>query len=284
MRYPRLTAARPLARIILAALLGGLLFTSAAHVRAQTGGMTITYPAGYNLVAFPPNTDISSIVNPLYTMQPGDTDYETIQPGQGTTSGFGYWAYFPTSGQITLDAGNDNLYSVLAPANQYVMVGNPSGIDSAVVNGATVVYTYDPTNGYTQSALLQPGQGAWALSTSGGPITVQASPAASPPPPAGSRPPAGRFYGAVTLHGQPAPGGTTVVANSTSGATCGQTTVGAAPATGSNYALDINGSDASCTTSGSALTFTVGGSSASPSAAATVPDVSGAIHIDLTAP
>jgi len=245
MRFSRLGVARHAARTTLAVMLGGLLLAGGAHVRAQTGGNTVTYQAGYNLVAFPPNTDISSITTPLYTMQPGDTEYETIQPGQGTQSGFGYWAYFSSSGQITLDAGTSNVYSVIAPSGQYIMVGNPSGTQTALVTGADVVYTYDPTNSanpYNASPLLQPGQGAWVYSASGGPIVVQPG-NASAPPPAGSRPPSARFYGAVTVHGAAASSGATVTATSSSGATCGQTTVGAPPATGSNYALDLIGTD-----------------------------------------
>ena len=283
MRFLRLSAARLVSIMSLSVLLGSLLLVGAVRVRADAGN-SVTYAAGWNLVAFPPNTDVSKITAPLYTMQPGDTDYETIPVSQGTVSGFGYWAYFGASTQITLDAGSANLYSVLAPPNQYIMVGNPSGTQSSVVTGANVVYTYDPTNGYVQSPVLPPGQGAWVLSTDGGPVMVQPGASGSGGPPAGAQPPAGRFFGSVTSGGQPAAGGTAIIAQSSNGATCGQSTVGAAPATGSNYALDLTGTDASCSTAGSTLTFTVGGSPANGSDPATVPDVSGAVHVDLTVP
>ncbi|HTE83363.1 MAG TPA: hypothetical protein VK821_01360, partial [Dehalococcoidia bacterium] len=245
-------------------------------------GNSVTFAAGWNLVAFPQNTDLSKVTSSLFTMQPGDTDYETVDPTQGTQTGFGYWAYFASSTAVTLDAGG-SFYATIAPAGSYIMVGNPSGITAAVVSGADLVYTYDPVAGYNQSPLLNPGQGAWVLSNNGGPITVSATQASTGPPP-GAQPPSGRFYGAVTAQGAPAAAGTTVTAAAASGAACGSTTVGAAPASGSNYALDLTGSDPGCSTAGSALTFSVGGAVAAVVGTSTVPDVSGAVKADLAAP
>jgi hypothetical protein len=99
-----------------------------------------------------------------------------------------------------------------------------------------------------------------------------------------SNPPSARFYGAVTVQGQPATDGTTVTALSSSGATCGTVSVGTAPAADSSYVLDDNGSDPTCSTPGSTLTFMIGSDNASTSAAATVPDGSGAVHVDLSDP
>jgi hypothetical protein len=284
MRSLRMIGARPLP-FLLAMLVGALLIVKAPLASAQTPatanpGNSVTYAVGWNLVAFPPLTNLSNVTGPIYTMQAGDTDYESIDPTQGTVSGIGYWAYFTSSTSVTLDTGN-TFYATLAPAGSYIMVGNPSGVDSAVVSGADAVFTYDPVNGYNQTPILNPGQGAWVLSNAGGPITVTAT-ATSGAAPAGAQPPAGRFYGSVS--GSSAAPGATVIATSTSGATCGSTTIGAAPATGSNYALDLTGSDPGCTTAGAQLAFSVGGATATVSGSSTVPDVSGAVRADLTTP
>jgi hypothetical protein len=257
----------------------------APTVTTNSGGATVTFAAGWNLVALPPDTDLTNIPSPLYTWAPTDTDYETIDPSSGTSFGYGYWAYFTSSTQITLGSGQNNFFAVIAPAATYFMVGDPSGTESAIVTGADVVYTYDPVAGqYGTSDIILPGQGAWVYSTNGGPITVTPMPNVVEPPQTSSQPPAGRFYGSVTVSGAPASGGTTVTATSSSGATCGSSTVGAAPASGSNYSLDLTGSDPSCTTPGSTLTFTVGGSTATVSGQATVPDVPGAVQANLSVP
>jgi hypothetical protein len=286
MRSLRMIGARPLP-LMLAVLAGALLIVRAPLASAQTPttatpGNSVTFATGWNLVAFPQLTDLSKVTGPMYTMQAGDTDYESIDPTQGTQTGYGYWAYFTTSTSVTLDTGG-TFYATLAPAGSYIMVGNPSGTSSAVVSGADTVYTYDPVNGYNQTPILNPGQGAWVLSNAGGPITVTAT-STSGAAPAGAQPPAGRFYGSVSAQGGAASSGTTVTATSTSGATCGATTVGAAPATGSNYALDLTGADPGCTTAGAQLNFSVGGATATVSGSSTVPDVSGAVRADLTAP
>jgi hypothetical protein len=280
---------RPAATLMLAALMCGLLFLGGPAARAQTpttssGGTTVTYAAGWNLVALPPSTDLSKIKSSLFTIQPGDTDYETIDPKQGTQSGFGYWAYFAASTSMTLSAGSGDFYAVLAPAGQYIMVGNPSGTSTAIVSGADAVNTYDPVAGYGTSPLLNPGQGAWVLSDAGGPITVTITSAPAAAPPSGSQPPAARFYGSVSSNGAATSAGTTVSAAAASGASCGSTTVGAAPATGSNYALDLTGSDPGCSAAGSPLTFSVGGAVTTVSGQSTVPDVSGAVRADLSTP
>jgi hypothetical protein len=220
-------------------------------------------------------------------MQPGDTDYETIDPTNGTSSGFGYWAYFTDPAQVTLGSGRNDFFALLAPPGQYIMLGNPSGTEPALVTGADVVYTYDPSAGYTEyttSALLNPGQGAWVYSSSGNVITVTPTASATGSAPAGTQPPSARFYGSVTVNGSPASSGTAVTATSSSGASCGSTTVGAPPATGSNYALDVTGSDTGCTTPGSTLSFSVGSSNATVSGAATIPAVSGAVQANLSVP
>jgi hypothetical protein len=52
------------------------------------------------------------------------------------------------------------------------MIGNP-GNTVATVSGADVVLVYNPANSqYTQTTQLLPGQGGWAGSVRGGPVTI----------------------------------------------------------------------------------------------------------------
>lgn len=288
MRFSRFSAARLAAGLIVVLVAGGFFLAGGSGLQAQSTGSTVTYQPGWNLVALPPGTVLTGADGPLYTYQAGDTNYETVQQGQATTSAYGYWAYFTTATTETLAAGSNAAATVTAPAGQYIMVGNPSGSQSASVSGADIVYGFDTAaNNYAVTTTLAPGQGAWVYSASGGTITITPSTSSSTTtanqPPSGAQPPAARFYGAVTVSGQPATSGIAITATAADGATCGTTTAGAAPATGSsNYALDITGSDSGCTTPGSTISFNVGGTAATPSTSATIPDVSGAVHVDLS--
>ena len=161
---------------------------SAKQVDGQTppGGQTVTYNAGWNLVAFPPGTDTTRVQGPLYTLQPGDTAYETVQPGGNTQSCVGYWAYFPTTTRVALGAGDTASCSITVPAGQWAMLGNPSGAGGGGVSGAEAVYAYDPAGGYQSRlyAQLSPGQGAWVFSARGGTITITPTePGLGPRPP-----------------------------------------------------------------------------------------------------
>ena len=64
-------------------------------------------------------------------------------------------------------------------SGQWILIGDPSGALGATVTGASAVYTYDPTNGYQQASMLQPGQGAWALGSGSGSITITPQTAAA---------------------------------------------------------------------------------------------------------
>jgi hypothetical protein len=163
-----------------------------APVHAQAAGAPRSYPAGWNLVALPPGTVLPP-ATPLYTLQPGDTTYEQGGTGQSTISGFGYWANLPAAGSggysraITLAAGSSTPYSIPVPGGQWVLVGDPSGILAASVQGSDATYTFDPVHGYQLATTLQPGQGAWVMSAAGGVVTIaprQAAAAVQPTTPA----------------------------------------------------------------------------------------------------
>lgn len=138
---------------------------------AGSGAPVAAFAAGWNLIAAPPGTDLAGADGPLYTLQPGESTYETAVAG-ATTAGFGYWAFFSGPTSAALGAGAGTAYSVRAPAGQYIMIGDPSGTVPAQVSGADAVYVYDAAAGYQQTARLNPGQGAFAISLRGGTITV----------------------------------------------------------------------------------------------------------------
>jgi len=104
---------------------------------------------------------------------------------------------------------------------------------------------------------------------SSGVISIQVLPSFDGPPP-----PAARFYGSLKGINS---GSTTVSAVGSNGATCGSASVSAA-----TYALDITGTDATCTSSGATVHFLINGKTAS--AKAEIPPVSAAVHTDLATP
>lgn len=168
-----------------------------ARAQAPSAGMSVTYPAGWSLAAFPANTDLAGAVGPLYTLLPFDSAYTPVQLSDVTKASVcsaflaprcepplptcvvscGFWAYFPAPTRITLTSGNPGYpsYRVSVPAGQWLMVGDPSSTAPASVSGADAVYVYDPASGYHTSTTLQPGQGAWAYSAAGALVSVTPS-------------------------------------------------------------------------------------------------------------
>jgi hypothetical protein len=129
-------------------------------------GSSVFYPAGWNLVAGPAGTVVAGASGPLFTLQRGDTTYETLASGSALQPGLGYWALFnaPTSLALPVAAFGSIVRSV--PPGQTVLIGNPFGV-TATVSGAGALYTYDSVRGYQRGGTLQPGQGAWATSATG---------------------------------------------------------------------------------------------------------------------
>jgi hypothetical protein len=123
------------------------------------------------MVAGPPGIGLSGYVGPLYTYQPGDTDYEILGADEPLVPSEGYWAYFGGTGYQMLPVSGSRSLTLNLPALQWVMIGNSRGT-SATVTGADVVYAYAPTTGYIATSTLSPGQGAWAFSSIGGFITI----------------------------------------------------------------------------------------------------------------
>jgi hypothetical protein len=143
---------------------------------AGTGGMTVTYKAGYNMVGGPRGTSFSAATGPLYTILSTDTTYRTLPSSQTAYDGYGYWAYFPQDTTVHLNGTGGTFYSALATPGQWFMVGNANGTSPMKVLGADSVFTYDPQSGKYQAATtLQPGQAAWVKPDKGGLIAVYAT-------------------------------------------------------------------------------------------------------------
>ncbi len=160
-----------------------LLLPRIWHATAQTA---VTYTPGWNLVAGPSGSHLNGAVDPIYTLQPADTDYESFPADTALVGGQGYWAYFPNGGGIDFAPGT-RTYSVRPPAHQFVMVGNPSATGDATVGGAEAVYLYSPSSGYQLTSVIPAGQGAWAaglatITLTAAPPPTPASPTPSPSP------------------------------------------------------------------------------------------------------
>jgi hypothetical protein len=140
------------------AVLAALLFVGfhgTQHVFA------ITYAAGWNLVAGPEGSRLTGASGSIFTMQPGDTDYESFPADSPLHGGYGYWAFFPSGGSITLTGGS-NTFSVASIPGQFIIVGNPSQA-VVTISGADTAFTYTPAGGYQNATAIPPGQGAWVM-------------------------------------------------------------------------------------------------------------------------
>jgi hypothetical protein len=145
-----------------------LLLTSTGSSGASNA---ITYHAGWNIVGAPEGTRYAGADGPLFTLQPGDQEYEVLPAGTPALGAQGYWAYFPVARTVQMPDGVQFL-TVELPPGQWVLVGNPSGARTSPVSGADALFTWDPGRGYRAAASLLPGQGAWAYSQAGGLLTI----------------------------------------------------------------------------------------------------------------
>jgi hypothetical protein len=142
------------------------------------GGGTATYPPGWNIVGVPDGT-----VFPVDTWiwEPRRGQYSRVPAGAPLSSGRGYWAYFTATQSVPLAAGGPSEVRTVAPAGDWVLIGDPSAASGATIAGADAVYSYDPATGvYNLANSLGPGAGAWAISARGGTIVVTARPPAPP--------------------------------------------------------------------------------------------------------
>ena len=187
---------RPLQRLLSVTLLCAGLFLLGGRV--ATSDASVQYLAGWNLVAAPAGT-ILPADGSLYTLQPGDSGYETVPAAAGVQAGEGYWAYFSAGTTVVLPSAEPDAYQTDAPAGVWFLVGNPGAVP-ARLDGADAAYTYDPAAGYTPVDLLQPGRGAFVYVAAGGAITLTpAADAIHPVPIAAVLDPSPTAVGAATL-------------------------------------------------------------------------------------
>lgn len=153
--------------------------TTIANDAGLVPAPAVTYPAGWSLVGGPEDTALSGLSGPLYTLQPGSADYQSILPldPKGCSdcvrlpAGKGFWAYFQEATTLDLALGVPQTTTITLPAATWVMIGNPFST-AAAASGADLVFTYDQANGYQPAEVLPPGQGAWAYSAAGGALTL----------------------------------------------------------------------------------------------------------------
>jgi hypothetical protein len=171
--------------LVLGFVVCGFAFSmSPGTTDAQASGMTVQYPAGWNLISLPSGTGAAT-GGDLYHWLTNADDYETVTSAAAAPA-LGYWAFFPTATQLVLGAGSEGAYTITPRAGHFVMIGDPSGDLPATVSGADAVYVYDPVNGYQPARTLEPGQGAWAISLLGSTITITPQATLLPSPIAGT--------------------------------------------------------------------------------------------------
>jgi len=179
------------AAILLVSIMGSA--TVAAEAATGSGaaqgaaGRTVTFSAGYNMIGVPSGTAVNA--DSVLAFDTAANSYTQLGSGDSLSGGRGYWAYFSGDIPVTLPAGSNASITVAASAGKWQLIGNPSGTTPALVTGADEVFAFDAVAGqYMAVTSLQPGQGAWALSRSGGSIT--SAPGATTPAPAVTAQPA----------------------------------------------------------------------------------------------
>jgi hypothetical protein len=154
--------------IALAAALGG-----APHAGRAA---TILYQPGYELIAGPTGTTVNGVAGSLYTIDPASGQLIAVDASRPLQGGVGYFADFTDLTNVRLAPDDGKPAIIQAPGGEWLLVGNPSDYNDATVQGADLVYGYDPQAGYVQESTVPPGQGALVYSASGGTIVVRPLP------------------------------------------------------------------------------------------------------------
>lgn len=138
---------------------------------AQVSGSTAHYSAGWNLVAAPTGSVLDKALPPYYAYGPTGSDYMVVRPGE-IVGGRGVWAYFPTDTDVVLGSTASDSTRVQAPADRWVMLGDPSTTKTLAIQGADAAVGYSAAQGYFTVASVQPGQGVWVLRHTAGEISL----------------------------------------------------------------------------------------------------------------
>lgn len=181
VRYAESARPRALRGAIVVLLLGVLVLIAGgrpaalAQIEPVVGaGAPIIYQPGWNLVSGPDGSTVSGAIGNLYTLQPGDTEYEVLPLDTSLRACVGYWAYFPRIGVLNDDeSASQHTCSTSPTPGAWMMIGNPS-IDAAAatINGADQALLYDATSGYQATTSIPSGTGAWVLGSTDVSVTA----------------------------------------------------------------------------------------------------------------
>src|SRR5579871_2973055 len=147
-------------------LIGILIIAMLSRTPASTAArgaarQSIDFPAGWNLVSGPDGSTLSGAEGMLYTLQPGDSDYQAVPADSPLHGCWGYWAYFPDGGSLNASSDESDRCDVPTLPGQWVMMGNPSTTQTLGFSGIDQALGYSPDGGYQATEQLAPGQGAF---------------------------------------------------------------------------------------------------------------------------
>jgi len=208
--------------------------------------LAVTYAPGWNLISGSEGSRVSGAIGNLYTLQPADSDYESMPVSSLLKGGYGYWAYFPNGGSLVPGTSTSN-YQPNVAAGQWIMIGNPSSTADATFVGATLAYKYTPGAGYQNATSIPAGQGAWVQGS--GVVYMLASGGSTAAPQTAVQ----HFSGSLTIEGGPAPAGTSLQAFVDDNL-CGSQVISEP----GRYSLDVSaGTNGGCGQDGAAVQFAV---------------------------
>lgn len=135
----------------------------------------VRFPQGYSLVGVPGGTNVRPGGDLFGWLNQGAAgQYERLSATEGVSSGRGYWAWFACPRVVGL--GATGAVSVTLPLDAYraSMVGNPSAISRATVDGFDFAASWDRSlndgvggyrlSGYREAQSLPVGRGLWVFS------------------------------------------------------------------------------------------------------------------------
>ena len=147
---------------------------------------TVTYGAGWNLAGGPSGTILKGSIGLLYTLQAGDSNYESFPVTAGLSGPAGAWVYFPDKSTVSVPCVSKQTFQLALPADHFIIVGNP-GDTVAMLSASgpsTYALTFDAaTNAYGAPVQLDGGsasggmelgigQAAWVVAANGGTLTI----------------------------------------------------------------------------------------------------------------
>lgn len=134
---------------------------------------TASYAPGWNLLSLPPT---GRLPVDAFGWDVDKGMYSRVAAGDALVPGRGYWAYFAQATTLSLPAASHDPIQFGAPADSWLLVGDPDGAVPATVSGASAVVGWDvAAQRYVEASTLPPGTGAWAFA-SGGNVGVGAAP------------------------------------------------------------------------------------------------------------